>query len=133
MYICASVIAFSAGCIRSRVRFEYECFFFCKQKTAYEMRISDWSSDVCSSDLLGIDTAPAEQQDAQWQQHQGCDSKRDGIPAALDGMGHSSLDSKKDDAPDQAGAPSITAAVNVAAGAARHRCKRGGQIGRAHV
>src|SRR3546814_9839775 len=26
------------------------CFFF-KQKTAYEMRISDWSSDVCSSDL----------------------------------------------------------------------------------
>src|SRR3546814_2161542 len=35
----------------------YECilcyiFFFFKQKTAYEMRISDWSSDVCSSDLL---------------------------------------------------------------------------------
>src|SRR3546814_10696312 len=26
-------------------------FFFCKQKTAYERRISDWSSDVCSSDL----------------------------------------------------------------------------------
>src|SRR3546814_21085898 len=26
-------------------------FFFCKQKTAYDMRISDWSSDVCSSDL----------------------------------------------------------------------------------
>src|SRR3546814_7523705 len=43
----------------------YDCiffsFFFFKQKTAYEMRISDWSSDVCSSDLeigveaLGID------------------------------------------------------------------------------
>src|SRR3546814_2293032 len=36
---------------------EYVCisdlkeFFFCKQKTAYELRISDWSSDVCSSDL----------------------------------------------------------------------------------
>src|SRR3546814_5562410 len=28
-------------------------FFFFKQKTAYEMRISDWSSDVCSSDLSG--------------------------------------------------------------------------------
>src|SRR3546814_1354112 len=28
-------------------------FFVFKQKTAYEMRISDWSSDVCSSDLLG--------------------------------------------------------------------------------
>src|SRR3546814_14997136 len=27
-------------------------FFFFKQKTAYEMRISDWSSDVCSSDLI---------------------------------------------------------------------------------
>src|SRR3546814_10499270 len=30
----------------------YVCVFFFKQKTAYEMRISDWSSDVCSSDLL---------------------------------------------------------------------------------
>src|SRR3546814_6374536 len=29
----------------------HEFFFFFKQKTAYEMRISDWSSDVCSSDL----------------------------------------------------------------------------------
>src|SRR3546814_10217688 len=29
-------------------------FFFFKQKTAYEMRISDWSSDVCSSDLAGV-------------------------------------------------------------------------------
>src|SRR3546814_6153580 len=29
-------------------------FFFFKQKTAYEMRISDWSSDVCSSDLLTV-------------------------------------------------------------------------------
>src|SRR3546814_10608600 len=29
----------------------YVFFFFCKQKTAYELRISDWSSDVCSSDL----------------------------------------------------------------------------------
>src|SRR3546814_4363457 len=45
-------------------------FFFFKQKTAYEMRISDWSSDVCSSDLgdhlfvnnirgAGIQTPPA--------------------------------------------------------------------------
>src|SRR3546814_2693562 len=30
-------------------------FFFFKQKTAYEMRISDWSSDVCSSDLGHFD------------------------------------------------------------------------------
>src|SRR3546814_17835537 len=33
------------------------CFFFFKQKTAYEMRISDWSSDVCSSDLKGTNPA----------------------------------------------------------------------------
>src|SRR3546814_3152154 len=33
----------------------YVFFFFFKQKTAYEMRISDWSSDVCSSDLMGHD------------------------------------------------------------------------------
>src|SRR3546814_6255924 len=30
------------------------CFFFFKQKTAYDMRIMDWSSDVCSSDLRTI-------------------------------------------------------------------------------
>src|SRR3546814_4397912 len=37
-------------------------FFFFQQKTAYEMRISDWSSDVCSSDLagrVGLDAASA--------------------------------------------------------------------------
>src|SRR3546814_12505152 len=32
-------------------------FFFVKQKTAYEMRISDWSSDVCSSDLVLLGSA----------------------------------------------------------------------------
>src|SRR3546814_4748745 len=37
----------------------YYLFFFFKQKTAYEMRISDWSSDVCSSDLEG-DTITAQ-------------------------------------------------------------------------
>src|SRR3546814_301734 len=39
----------------SYIRFR---FFFFKQKTAYEMRISDWSSDVCSSDLLRRCAAP---------------------------------------------------------------------------
>src|SRR3546814_2721214 len=42
MYIYSSVIGLSY------------IFFFFKQKTAYEMRISDWSSDVCSSDLAGV-------------------------------------------------------------------------------
>src|SRR3546814_16374447 len=34
-----------------KFRFDIRYVFFFKQKTAYEMRISDWSSDVCSSDL----------------------------------------------------------------------------------
>src|SRR3546814_2831655 len=42
-------------CISIRELFVCVFFFFFKQKTAYEMRISDWSSDVCSSDLLAID------------------------------------------------------------------------------
>src|SRR3546814_3645396 len=33
----------------------YDFIFFFKQKTAYEMRISDWSSDVCSSDLTLVE------------------------------------------------------------------------------
>src|SRR3546814_6662070 len=35
--------------------FLYYCCCFFKQKTAYGMRISDWSSDVCSSDLLSLE------------------------------------------------------------------------------
>src|SRR3546814_7560234 len=45
------VISVDVLCMLSRVDFYYGVFFFFKQKTAYEMRISDWSSDVCSSDL----------------------------------------------------------------------------------
>src|SRR3546814_1486337 len=37
----------------------YILVFFFKQKTAYEMRISDWSSDVCSSDLTRLAAATA--------------------------------------------------------------------------
>src|SRR3546814_7875865 len=40
IYLCRSVLHFSCF-----------LFFFSKQKTAYEMRIRDWSSDVCSSEL----------------------------------------------------------------------------------
>src|SRR3546814_2886563 len=39
-------------CITSFCLMFFSLFFFFKQKTAYEMRISDWSSDVCSSDLI---------------------------------------------------------------------------------
>src|SRR3546814_3451522 len=41
-------------------------FFFFKQKTAYEMRISDWSSDVCSSDLAAECEALRRPVDAVW-------------------------------------------------------------------
>src|SRR3546814_1417654 len=43
-----------------RIPFGY-LFFFFKQKTAYEMRISDWSSDVCSSDLDNLLIPPPRQ------------------------------------------------------------------------
>src|SRR3546814_3021311 len=42
------MIAWGCGC----ADVFFDVMFFFKQKTAYEMRISDWSSDVCSSDLL---------------------------------------------------------------------------------
>src|SRR3546814_4919901 len=41
-------------------------FFFFKQKTAYEMRISDWSSDVCSSDLAAERNRRAGRYDDRW-------------------------------------------------------------------
>src|SRR3546814_7260122 len=41
-----------------------EFFFFFKQKTAYEMRISDWSSDVCSSDLKDDEQGRGQQHEA---------------------------------------------------------------------
>src|SRR3546814_16410852 len=44
--------------LRDQCHSEVDAVVFFKQKTAYDMRISDWSSDVCSSDLL---TAPIEQ------------------------------------------------------------------------
>src|SRR3546814_1029622 len=53
----------------------YGVFFFVKQKTAYEMRISDWSSDVCSSDLFARHRTPRENvpprpDPAEWPAHQ---------------------------------------------------------------
>src|SRR3546814_17249312 len=47
----------------------YTCsVFFFKQKTAYEMRISDWSSDVCSSDLEEIESGHPQQRRAEGEQ-----------------------------------------------------------------
>src|SRR3546814_2150313 len=49
-FFCFFVLCFILVCRIVLVLFLFHFFFF-KQKTAYEMRISDWSSDVCSSDL----------------------------------------------------------------------------------
>src|SRR3546814_1523897 len=58
----------------------YVAFFFFKQKTAYEMRISDWSSDVCSSDLacLSAPRKPAQKAQASASRvgrHRQCDHR----------------------------------------------------------
>src|SRR3546814_1268199 len=45
------ILCVCAGSVLITLTFLF-LFFFFKQKTAYEMRISDWSSDVCSSDLV---------------------------------------------------------------------------------
>src|SRR3546814_12670452 len=49
-FICVSYSLWFLGTCSLVDKFIFVVFFF-KQKTAYEMRISDWSSDVCSSDL----------------------------------------------------------------------------------
>src|SRR3546814_4532348 len=54
MLCCVKCISEVAAC--DRLVYVLLVFFFFKQKTAYEMRISDWSSDVCSSDLLTLGT-----------------------------------------------------------------------------
>src|SRR3546814_5403112 len=48
--ISGAIVASNSGCMCEDFVSVF-IFFFFKQKTAYEMRISDWSSDVCSSDL----------------------------------------------------------------------------------
>src|SRR3546814_5072695 len=57
MMCVVNVLCLFCGCllcyvILSSLLLFFYFFFFVKQKTAYEMRISDWSSDVCSSDLV---------------------------------------------------------------------------------
>src|SRR3546814_2488442 len=55
----------------------FVCFFFFKQKTAYEMRISDWSSDVCSSDLIPLCSPGARERRGH---KEGCPGARGGEP-----------------------------------------------------
>src|SRR3546814_5026040 len=50
--VCISLYFLQFECFLCFLCLRLYLFFFFKQKTAYEMRISDWSSDVCSSDLI---------------------------------------------------------------------------------
>src|SRR3546814_7091477 len=68
------------------------CFFFFKQKTAYERRISDWSSDVCSSDLSRALTATPDAIEAMFAQ--GSAATGDRLPAALDAIAAAAADKK---------------------------------------
>src|SRR3546814_2945324 len=69
------------------VRTLSDCFFFFKQKTAYEMRISDWSSDVCSSDLRDR-PASAGRLRPRDQGHEPRPARRAGRVLQLDGPRH---------------------------------------------
>src|SRR3546814_8315738 len=95
------------------------CVFFFKQKTAYEMRISDWSSDVCSSDL-----EPRVQRQLEPSRGQGVSSE---------GVGHRAVEDPRLEAA-RLGLrePFVEGAVIVA----RHQVligEKGLEIGRAHV
>src|SRR3546814_4752160 len=65
-------------------------FFFFKQKTAYEMRISDWSSDVCSSDLANWDRSDRSQKAPTFiierEPRHACDEARANRPEKLNGL-----------------------------------------------
>src|SRR3546814_4600018 len=63
------------------------CVFFFKQKTAYEMRISDWSSDVCSSDLFDA-AGDRGRQDVEVEgRHAAARARRAGAPAVQQDKG----------------------------------------------
>src|SRR3546814_8113999 len=84
--------------MRFCVLFLFLFVFFFKQKTAYEMRISDWSSDVCSSDLrrwsLGAGTAPGDRPRARPElfsfRHHGGAAQLSAVSARRDGKARGS-------------------------------------------
>src|SRR3546814_2833009 len=63
--------------------FYFRCFCFFSQKTAYEMRISDWSSVVCSSDLVRRRAQLALRRGARVRAARHRAARHDGLPAAL--------------------------------------------------
>src|SRR3546814_11940163 len=95
------------------------CIFFVMQKTAYEMRISDWSSDVCSSDLcprlIGVDCE--------------CRGGRRRASDALDddGGGHAAAGAHRDEA-----ALEVAALELVEHGADEHRAGGADRVAEGH-
>src|SRR3546814_9926508 len=131
-------------------------FFFCKQNTAYEMRISDWSSDVCSSDL-GLH-APVHEAHAQLGQRlrqqfeRALRGRRDDLLGLVDDRAHpvrlATFGARRADAFDQLRAPlraqhhglhrgaagrQLVDGGHVEVGVRRHRQRARDEIGRAHV
>src|SRR3546814_6271168 len=92
-------------------------FFFFKQKTAYEMRISDWSSDVCSSDLRRQYAVTPE----------GRHQRQTGLVVAR--LAHAMRKRLMDGGPVAAPQPVVVVEVRIALGACRARTMA--QIGRA--
>src|SRR3546814_6400192 len=133
-------------------------FFFFKQKTAYEMRISDWSSDVCSSDLSaarGLQLA-----EARFERIEPLGRIRSGLPRLLvtiprrlpaplrlrfscrrpvnvilliDPLSDALIGSAADDRPDLCLQRRLDAAAHDAAGRRHFERLRLREIGRAHV
>src|SRR3546814_2624197 len=78
----------SLSFVKSAVVLKWFVFFF-KQKTAYEMRISDWSSDVCSSDLPLFHPAADVPAGARGRVDLRAGRRLAGLPLAADGLlGH---------------------------------------------
>src|SRR3546814_1367387 len=95
--------------------FRLSMFFFFKQKTAYEMRISDWSSDVCSSDL--ILTAGVQYATGQMTSEGGFDLA---LPDSLSGLSTALAGTKQAEL-----TSAFTASLNSAAGSEARRVGKG--------
>src|SRR3546814_1778545 len=79
--VCLIVILSVFSCLIWFIFIYFGCVFFFKQKTAYEMRISDWSSDVCSSDLV-------ERWRGRWAEMQNAALERANVPERVDHRSH---------------------------------------------
>src|SRR3546814_7227524 len=67
--------------------------FFFKQKTAYELRISDWSSDVCSSDLPSLSSSPRRHREGRISEARtGTRARQDARRPSLPGTGDARCD-----------------------------------------